>query len=89
MELLDQQLGVHAEAWRNWIRQAEADADERTDRPSSDLVEENRRLLRETPTGSTMDSAVAPSTPAVLADLPGTAGLTTVTVTDSPRTRSA
>ncbi|MER7282053.1 transposase [Dactylosporangium sp. NPDC000244] len=41
------QLGVHHEALRNWIRQAEADAGERTDRPSSDLVEENRRLLRE------------------------------------------
>jgi transposase len=44
---LAEQLGVHHEALRNWIRQAEADAGERTDRPSSDLVEENRRLLRE------------------------------------------
>ncbi len=44
---LAEQLGVHHEALRNWIRQAEADAGERTDRPSSDLVEENRRLLQE------------------------------------------
>jgi transposase len=41
------QLGVHHEALRNWIRQAEADAGERSDRPSSDVLEENRRLLRE------------------------------------------
>jgi len=41
------QLGVHHEALRNWIRQAEADAGERTDRPSSDIVEENRRLVKE------------------------------------------
>ncbi|GAA2376582.1 transposase [Dactylosporangium salmoneum] len=44
---LAEQLGVQHEALRNWIRQAEADAGERTDRPSSDLVEENRRLLKE------------------------------------------
>lgn len=44
---LAEQLNVHPEALRNWIRQAEADAGERTDRPSSDLVEENRRLLQE------------------------------------------
>jgi transposase len=41
---LAEQLGVHHEALRNWIRQAEADAGERSDRPSTDLVEENRRL---------------------------------------------
>jgi transposase len=39
--------GVHHEALRNWIRQAEADAGERTDRPSTDMAEENRRLLKE------------------------------------------
>ncbi|MEV4140925.1 transposase [Dactylosporangium sp. NPDC049742] len=44
---LAEQLNVHPEALRNWIRQAEADAGERTDRPSSDLLEENRRLARE------------------------------------------
>ncbi len=44
---LAEQLGVHHEALRNWIRQAEADAGERTDRPSSDMVEENRRLRKE------------------------------------------
>lgn len=44
---LAEQLGVHHEALRNWIRQAEADAGERTDRPTSEMVEENRRLLRE------------------------------------------
>ena len=41
------QLSVHHEALRNWIRQAEADAGERTDRPASDLLEKNRRLLKE------------------------------------------
>jgi transposase len=44
---LAEQLGVHHEALRNWIRQAEADAGERHDRPTSDMVEENRRLLKE------------------------------------------
>jgi transposase-like protein len=44
---LAEQLGVHHEALRNWIRQAEADAGERRDRPTSDMVEENRRLLKE------------------------------------------
>jgi transposase len=29
---LAQQLGVHHEAWRNWIRQDQADHDERADR---------------------------------------------------------
>ncbi len=41
------QLGVHHEALRNWIRQAEADAGERHDRPTTELVEENRRLAKE------------------------------------------
>ena len=44
---LAEQLNVHPEALRNWIRQAEADAGERSDRPTSDMVEENRRLVRE------------------------------------------
>ena len=44
---LAEQLNVHPEALRNWIRQAEADAGERSDRPTSDMLEENRRLLRE------------------------------------------
>ncbi|MET8088460.1 transposase [Micromonospora sp. NPDC005237] len=44
---LAEQLGVHHEALRNWIRQAEADAGEREDRPSSDMLAENRRLLKE------------------------------------------
>jgi transposase len=35
------------EALRNWIRQAEADAGERTDRPATDMAEENRRLRQE------------------------------------------
>lgn len=41
------QLGVHHEALRNWIRQAEADAGERADRPTSEMLQENRRLLKE------------------------------------------
>ncbi len=44
---LARQLGVHHEALRNWIRQAEADAGERDDRPSTEMVEENRRLRQE------------------------------------------
>lgn len=44
---LAEQLGVHHEALRNWIRQDEADRGERADRPSTDMLEENRRLKRE------------------------------------------
>ncbi len=44
---LAEQLGVHPEALRNWIRQDEADRGERDDRPTSDMLEENRRLRRE------------------------------------------
>jgi transposase len=38
---------VHPEALRNWIRQDEADRGERDDRPTTDMVEENRRLRQE------------------------------------------
>jgi transposase len=44
---LAEQLGVHHEALRNWIRQDEADRGQRTDRPTTDMLEENRRLQRE------------------------------------------
>jgi transposase len=44
---LAEQLGVHPEALRNWIRQDEADRGDRDDRPTTDMVEENRRLRRE------------------------------------------
>src|SRR5689334_14695466 len=44
---LAEQLGVHHEALRNWIRQDQADRGERDDRPTTDMVEENRRLREE------------------------------------------
>lgn len=44
---LAEQLGVHHEALRNWIRQDQADRGERDDRPTTDMVEENRRLRKE------------------------------------------
>lgn len=44
---LAEQLGVHHEALRNWIRQAEADAGERADRPTTEMLQENRRLAKE------------------------------------------
>ena len=44
---LAQQLNVHPEALRNWIRQDEADSGQRAGRPTTDMVEENRRLKRE------------------------------------------
>ena len=44
---LAQQLGVHHEALRNWIRQDQADHGERTDRPTTAELEELRRLRKE------------------------------------------
>ena len=44
---LAEQLNVHPEALRNWIRQDEADRGERDDRPSTDMLEDNRRLRKE------------------------------------------
>jgi len=44
---LGEQLGVHPGALRTWIRQDEADRGERDDRPSTDMLEENRRLRQE------------------------------------------
>jgi len=44
---LAEQLGVHREALRSWIRQDQADRGERHDGPTTDLVEENRRLRHE------------------------------------------
>jgi len=44
---LAEQLNVHPEALRNWIRQAEADHGERDDCPSTSMLEENRRLAKE------------------------------------------
>lgn len=44
---LARQLGVHPEALRNWIGQDEADRGERDDRPTTAMVDENRRLAKE------------------------------------------
>jgi transposase len=44
---LAEQLNVHPEALRNWIRQDEADRGQRHDRPTTDMIEENQRLRRE------------------------------------------
>ena len=44
---LAEQLNVHHEALRNWIRQDEADRGERGDRPTTSESEELRRLRRE------------------------------------------
>jgi transposase len=44
---LAEQLGVHPETLRTWIRQDEADQGERDDRPTTDMLEENRRLRAE------------------------------------------
>lgn len=44
---LAEQLNVHPEALRTWIRQAQADAGEREDLPTTAMLEENRRLARE------------------------------------------
>jgi transposase len=44
---LAEQLGVHPEALRNWIRQDAADRGERDDLPTTAMIEENRQLRRE------------------------------------------
>lgn len=44
---LAEQLNIHPEALRNWIRQDEADRGQRDDRPTTEMREENRRLARE------------------------------------------
>jgi transposase len=44
---LAEQLGVHHEALRNWVRQAEADGGQRDDRPTTAENEELRRLRKE------------------------------------------
>jgi transposase len=49
---LAEQLGVHHEALRNWIRQDEAIHGERDDRPSMAEAEELRRLRKERRTTS-------------------------------------
>ena len=43
---LAEQLGVHPEALRHWIRQDEADHGERDDRPTTEVLEENLRLRK-------------------------------------------
>lgn len=44
---LGEQLNVHPEALRGWVRQAEADTGDRHDRPTTEMAEENRRLRKE------------------------------------------
>ena len=44
---LGEQLNVHREALRNWVRHAEADAGQRRDRPTTEMLAENRRLAAE------------------------------------------
>ena len=44
---LARQLNVHPEALRTWLRQDEADRGERLDRPTTEMMEENRRLRAE------------------------------------------
>jgi transposase len=44
---LAEQLGVHHEALRTWIRQAQADRGQRGDLPTTAEVEELRRLRKE------------------------------------------
>lgn len=44
---LAEQLGVHPEALRTWIRQAQADRGQRSDVPTTAEVEELRRLRKE------------------------------------------
>jgi transposase len=44
---LGEQLGVPAKRLRDWVRQDEADRGERDDRPTTQMVEENRRLRQE------------------------------------------
>lgn len=44
---LAEQLGVHHEALRNWIRQDEANRGERDDRPTTAEAGELRRLRKE------------------------------------------
>ncbi|MBW0129293.1 transposase [Pseudonocardia oceani] len=44
---LAEQLGVHHEALRTWIRQAQADRGQCSDLPTSAEVEELRRLRKE------------------------------------------
>jgi transposase len=44
---LAEQLGVHHEALRNWIRQDQADRGERRDQPTTAELEELRRLRKE------------------------------------------
>lgn len=44
---LAEQLGIHPEALRTWIRQDQADRGERHDLPTTEMIEENRQLRQE------------------------------------------
>jgi transposase-like protein len=47
LRALAEQLGIHPETLRTWVRQDEADHGERHDLPTTDMLEENRRLRQE------------------------------------------
>ena len=56
------QLGVHHEALRNWVRQAEADKGERDDRPTTDMAADITQLLKTQLASAQIDWVSSPPT---------------------------